>query len=405
MRASRLLSICVLLVPVFWSPSASAGTLKKAIPELSTTQISHLAQPAVVALHIPLADGLHTSGGSGVVIGKNLIVTNVHVISGGLSGLAVFHDKHQAKVLGVVGFDQEHDLALLYADTGATKPLALAPNRSLQVGDKVIAVGNPLGYAGSVNEGIVSNLVEEKGTREILTQAPIAHGSSGGALLDTHGRLVGLIRAFRLDAENINIAVPIEYLQPLLVRKRLPYDSWAVANRLLNQGATADPSVPPNDKPLNGLGPVAVTAFGLGDDLHKVGLDETTIANVVAQKLQTAGIPLAPSTGSPNDKTHALVGIGITAARDGTGHFGYSVQIFVQEDVAIVRSTVSRVRALSWNREVTSVCDAGALKSETLKVTGIAADLFIADYRTQNSSSAASMETGRPPGERAVCKP
>ncbi|MDI7775118.1 Do family serine endopeptidase [Asticcacaulis sp. EMRT-3] len=136
--------------------------------------------------------------GSGVIVRKDgIIVTNNHVIAGGTSFMVVLNDRRQfpAKVLLA---DPRTDLAILQIDTkGENLPtIALDNDRDLEVGDLVLAIGNPFGVGQTVTNGIISALdrtdVGQGDGSYIQTDAAINPGNSGGALVDMNGRLIGI---------------------------------------------------------------------------------------------------------------------------------------------------------------------------------------------------------------------
>jgi len=136
--------------------------------------------------------------GSGVIVSADgYILTNAHVINGAdeivveLSGQRNFPAK-------VVGSDPPSDLALLKVDQGGLSALALADSDKVQVGDVVLAVGNPLGIGQTVTMGIISAKSRRTGLSNgsfedfLQTDAPINRGNSGGALVDGSGNLIGI---------------------------------------------------------------------------------------------------------------------------------------------------------------------------------------------------------------------
>ena len=136
--------------------------------------------------------------GSGVIVRKDgIIVTNNHVIDGGTSFMVVLNDRREypAKVLLA---DPRTDLAVLQIDTkGENFPtIDLDDDRDLEVGDLVLAIGNPFGVGQTVTNGIISALnrtdVGPDGGTYIQTDAAINPGNSGGALVDMNGKLIGI---------------------------------------------------------------------------------------------------------------------------------------------------------------------------------------------------------------------
>jgi Do/DeqQ family serine protease len=141
-----------------------------------------------------------SSLGSGVLVSKGgLVITNHHVIKEGVGGniKVVLSDKREYEAKIILG-DVKTDLALIKIDVGEDLPfLELAENDDLEVGDIVLAIGNPFGVGQTVTSGIVSALARTTvgiGDYDffIQTDAAINPGNSGGALIDMHGRLAGI---------------------------------------------------------------------------------------------------------------------------------------------------------------------------------------------------------------------
>jgi len=155
--------------------------------------------------------------GSAVVTGDGILVTNAHVVGQARRGRADFVDGTQVEV-AVVGIDPLSDLAVLRAVGGALpSPVTLGDADGLVVGQIVVAVGNPLGLAGSVTAGVVSALGRALPTRSgaagrvvedvIQTDAALNPGNSGGALADSRARVVGINTA--VAGVGLGLAVPV----------------------------------------------------------------------------------------------------------------------------------------------------------------------------------------------------
>ena len=155
--------------------------------------------------------------GSAVVTGDGILVTNAHVVGQARRGRADFVDGAQVEV-AVVGTDPLSDLAVLRAVSGALpQPVTLGDADELVVGQLVVAVGNPLGLAGSVTAGVVSALGRALPTRSgaagrvvedvIQTDAALNPGNSGGALADSRARVVGINTA--VAGVGLGLAVPV----------------------------------------------------------------------------------------------------------------------------------------------------------------------------------------------------
>lgn len=147
------------------------------------------------------------------------VVTNAHVIAGAQGAIVRLADQ-QAYPAQLVGVSAEHDLAVLRISVSGRKPLPLGTSRDLQVGQKVIAIGNPFGLDYTLTTGVVSALKRSIPTEDgdpihnlIQTDAAINPGNSGGPLLDSAGRLIGVNTAIYSPSgasAGIGFAVPVD---------------------------------------------------------------------------------------------------------------------------------------------------------------------------------------------------
>jgi len=169
--------------------------------------------PKVASLRVPRRGGAGESLGSGVVFtGDGFLLTNAHVVGHANTGTASFADGTSAP-FRVVGADPLSDLAVLRASGETPEPAELGEADQLVVGQLVVAVGNPLGLAGSVTAGVVSALGRSLPARGrviedvIQTDAALNPGNSGGALADADGRVVGINTA--VAGVGLGMAVPV----------------------------------------------------------------------------------------------------------------------------------------------------------------------------------------------------
>jgi S1-C subfamily serine protease len=169
--------------------------------------------PKVASLRVPRRGGTGESLGSGVVFtGDGFLLTNAHVVGRANAGTASFVDGTSAP-FQVVGADPLSDLAVLRANGDTPEPAELGEADQLVVGQLVVAVGNPLGLAGSVTAGVVSALGRSLPARGrviedvIQTDAALNPGNSGGALADADARVVGINTA--VAGVGLGMAVPV----------------------------------------------------------------------------------------------------------------------------------------------------------------------------------------------------
>ena len=270
--------------------------------------------PSVVAIEVGrTVDGgavQALSAGSGVVISTDgLILTNAHVVdTSDLLGRSIDNAVYTIKMgdgtvreAEVLGSAPDFDVALMQLkDTTGLTPIELGESSKARVGDDVVAIGNALGLGDSptVTKGIISALnrsLEESDEITlyglIQTDAPINQGNSGGALVDSLGRLIGINSAGIPSAQNIGFAIAIDTIKPLLEDLK--------AGRKVTRTPTAFLGVSVSQTP-NGLAIVDVTAgtgaskagVQVGDILKKVG--DTNISTI--EQLGAALRLLTPGT-------------------------------------------------------------------------------------------------------------
>ncbi|MFN3925375.1 MAG: S1C family serine protease, partial [Pseudarthrobacter sp.] len=183
-------------------------------------RVAEMVTPYVAAIEMTSArrNGRFRVGAGSAVLftGDGYLLTNSHVVAGTDKGHAAFADGSRTD-LELVGVDPLSDLAVVRGKAPKATPARFGDAETLRVGQLVIAVGNPLGLAGSVTAGVVSGLgrsipVWAGGNRRVIedviqTDAALNPGSSGGALADAHGRIVGINTA--VAGTGLGLAVPI----------------------------------------------------------------------------------------------------------------------------------------------------------------------------------------------------
>jgi S1-C subfamily serine protease len=176
------------------------------------TRVAQVVLPSVASLAVRSRRG-EGSGSASVITSDGYLLTSAHVVGTARFAEATFTNGATVTT-DVAGRDVLSDLAVLKARGSVPAPVAMARAEHLQVGQLVVAVGNPLGLAGSVTAGIVSGLGRSLPTRAgrvvdevIQTDAALNPGNSGGVLADGHGRMVGVSTA--VAGVGLGLAVPI----------------------------------------------------------------------------------------------------------------------------------------------------------------------------------------------------
>src|SRR5713226_4203204 len=197
--------------------------------------------------------------GSGFIIDRDgHVLTNYHVIAEARQVEVTLHNRKKYRAT-VVGTDRSHDLAVIQIKAPDLAPMVLGDSRNLQVGQKVYAIGNPFGLAGTLTSGIVSSIrsVQEPDgvtiDEAIQTDAAINPGNSGGPLLNSHGEVIGINT---MIASNVGQNAGIGFAIPINTAK-------AVLNDLLTLGRVRRPALGVLTLPIS---PDIASDLGLASD-------------------------------------------------------------------------------------------------------------------------------------------
>jgi serine protease Do len=208
--------------------ASSCGGASSNAPRLTAKDIVKRSSPAIVRI-----DAGRDKVGTGFILDKaGLVATNLHVVLGESTIKVRLFDGSQYPVLQIAGIDIERDLALLRISPPKGLPtLKLGDSDAVAAGDQIIAIGNQLGeFDYSVTSGLVSQVRHACDREAIAKQrckqeftllqisAPISLGSSGGPLFNQTGEVVGVTTAIITAGQNLNFAVPGNYLKPLIAQ-------------------------------------------------------------------------------------------------------------------------------------------------------------------------------------------
>ncbi len=203
--------LVLLATPLFCDTSVHAQTL-------SAQEIFAKVSDAVWGVSAYDEDGRRISTGSGVVFEDKRIVTNCHVLAKA-KGVAV--DRQNGSfVARLLHADPERDLCILAIDNLRSATVEIASIDTIKPGAKAYAIGNPRRLELTISEGLVSSVRRDADgvVRAIQTSAPVSPGSSGGGLFDETGRLIGITTSARVDGQNLNFAMPAEWIKDVPAR-------------------------------------------------------------------------------------------------------------------------------------------------------------------------------------------
>jgi serine protease Do len=206
-------------------------TTKGNTDSMSVADVAAKVGPAVVGIvsKVPQSSifgtNYATASGSGFIISEDgLIATNNHVIEGA-KDITVMLSNGESKKATVVGADATSDLAVIKMESGKYYSSSLGSSGDLRVGDRVVAIGNPLGqeFAGSVTVGYVSALnrtvtTGNKTMNLIQTDAAINEGNSGGPLVNLQGEIIGIntLKMAATGVEGLGFAIPMDEAKPII---------------------------------------------------------------------------------------------------------------------------------------------------------------------------------------------
>jgi hypothetical protein len=254
LREEFLLKLSWLCLSFLFTVPTFAQTESKHIKNVPPPEEKTLDVPAamesVVSLVISDTEGKDIAQGSGFLVdGSGKVVTNFHVIEKAASVVVKSTEGAFYPVTGILAIHKDNDLAVLKVSGKHFKILRLADSDGVRVGDKVVAIGSPLGLEQTVSDGLISGIRDVDSSKVFQTTAAISPGSSGGVLLNAHGEVIA-VTAFQLTSgQNLNFAIPVNYVKPLLTSSAVvPFSpigaSLSSTNGEPPRRATPSPTIP-----------------------------------------------------------------------------------------------------------------------------------------------------------------
>jgi S1-C subfamily serine protease len=208
--------VCIRLVLTVVGLSGSVS-LFGASRQPSAVTIYQTAAPSVVA--ITVENGL----GSGFIVSADgMIVTNFHVISQTRTATVQLAEGDSYDDVQVLDVDKRKDIGVIKIKAVDLPFLKLGSSTNLEVGEVVYSLGTPNGYQTTLSQGLISGVRVRTGFDVFQFTAPISGGSSGGPLLNARGEVIGITTESAPDGQNLNFAVPIDYVRGMLVHPGEP---------------------------------------------------------------------------------------------------------------------------------------------------------------------------------------
>jgi S1-C subfamily serine protease len=235
-----VLSGMLVAMSVSFPTSAEASTGRYSIPELVER-----AGPSVVFIGNVGRSGEVESIGSGFIVKSDgFVVTNFHVVEGAQALMVKTMDGEVYDRIKVIDYDQRRDLAVIKIPAYRSFPtVPLGDSSNVKVGMEAVAIGNPQGLEHTVTDGVISAFRREQGYRMMQISVPISPGSSGGPLFDLDGNVIGITTSVWADemAQNLNFAVPAEYVRPLIETDAEPISVAEMSRRTGGGSGSAPP--------------------------------------------------------------------------------------------------------------------------------------------------------------------
>jgi len=228
------------------SSSPEAVPVAKAEPPspqpLSPQELYQSKRAGMVLIETFDDEGRKRGLGSGFIVSSSgTAITNYHVIRGAYRATVKFDDGTVGSVDGVASYDQNRDLAVVQLAPSHGTALEIGNSDNVRVGDRVVAIGSPLGLQNTMSVGIVSGL--RNGV--IQMSDPISPGSSGGAVFDQSGKVIGVAVAQMVGGQNLNFAIPINWAKPYLNNQNpKPLSDVATENTVTENLLDGSVSVP-----------------------------------------------------------------------------------------------------------------------------------------------------------------
>ena len=212
------------------SPTEHTTATEAPLAFSEDTAAIEAADASVVTIFCYDHEGELTATGSGFIAfdGKT-VITNYHVMTSAYTCKISTNQDISYEVTQIMRYSEDHDIAILTLakDTGL-QPLKLGDSTTIKKGETVVAIGSPLGIKNTVSTGVLSGRLMELNMEVLQFTAPISSGSSGGALFDDHGNVIGITYASFVDGQNLNLAIPIELADILHGIREQPVDVSAI---------------------------------------------------------------------------------------------------------------------------------------------------------------------------------
>ena len=217
----------------------------------SPREIAREQSRAVVVVEALDERGSIIGQGSGfVVTPSGAVVSNLHVIRGASIVRVKLPNGDMYKTVDLVDFDENKDIVILKVKGFQLPIVRLGDSDQTEVGETIVAISSPEGLTNSISTGVISGVRKLDTHRVFQITAPISNGSSGGALFDSSGAVIGIVTYLYAGGQNINFAVPINYARGM------------ISDRITKDLSKVTPAPPPDQPGQPGVPPVVERGTG-----------------------------------------------------------------------------------------------------------------------------------------------
>lgn len=343
--------VCLVALTILLSNAANA---------LTPAEIFTRASPSIWGVTTYDKDGLKLSSGSAVVIAPETLITNCHVLRKA-ARIAISSDNISAGAV-LDQWDTVRDVCQIKAKNLKAPAVKMGSSPQLLVGQPVFSIGNPLGLELSLGAGLISSLRknEQSQLESIQTTAPISPGSSGGGLFDDQARLVGITTFQAKEGQNLNFAIPVEWINELPSRHAMarakeasekdaqannknaktttaPQKTWHYQLVDMRQGKRKEVIYAERYQGNGGIAEEAIV-----DDVTSPAMQWQDTSPIF--RMRTAGgiewVELSPKLFSNGIQNHSLRGVSLLG-----GHFNVDVRNLGTEEITIHGKKHTTVKA------------------------------------------------------------